>query len=185
MRERFDKTSGNVAYHAYQSFRTGEVSPELCHKLGVELAKRMWGEEYQVLVATHFNIGTYHNHFVVNAVNLWNGKKFNCNQGAYWKLRSLSDALCREYGLSVIEHPKGKTPRSIYFAEKRGEGTLFQCMREAIDEALAISLDMQDFVTIMGHKGYIIQYNPRHRNLTIRPVGSKKGGTHREAGGEI
>ena len=49
-------------------------------------------------------------------------------------------------------------------------------MREAIDEALAISLDMQDFVTIMGHKRYIIQYNPRHRNLTIRPVGSKKGG---------
>ena len=175
VQERFDKTSGNVAYHAYQSFRTGEVSPELCHKLGVELAKRMWGEEYQVLVATHFNTGTYHNHFVVNAVNLWNGKKFNCNQGAYWKLRSLSDALCREYGLSVIEHPKGKTPRSIYFAEKRGEATLFQCMREAIDEALAISLDMQDFVTIMGHKRYIIQYNPRHRNLTIRPVGSKKG----------
>lgn len=61
--ERFGKTGGNVAYHAYQSFKPDEVTPELCHRLGVELAKRMWGDEYQVLVATHFNTGTYHNHF--------------------------------------------------------------------------------------------------------------------------
>lgn len=61
VKERFGKTGGNVAYHAYQSFKPGEVTPELCHRLGVELAKRMWGDEYQVLVATHFNTGTYHN----------------------------------------------------------------------------------------------------------------------------
>ena len=59
VKERFGKTGGNVAYHAYQSFKPGEVTPELCHQLGVELAKRMWGDEYQVLVATHFNTGTY------------------------------------------------------------------------------------------------------------------------------
>ncbi len=68
VKERFGKTGGNVAYHAYQSFKPGEVTPELCHRLGVELAKRMWRDEYQVLVATHFNTGTYHNHFVVNSV---------------------------------------------------------------------------------------------------------------------
>ena len=63
VQERFDKTVGNVAYHAYQSFKTGEVTPQLAHKLGVELAKRMWGDQYQVLVATHFNTGTYHKLF--------------------------------------------------------------------------------------------------------------------------
>ena len=63
VQNRFDKTTGNVAYHAYQSFKTGEVSPELAHKIGVELAEKMWSE-YQVVVATHFNTGTYHNHFV-------------------------------------------------------------------------------------------------------------------------
>lgn len=119
VQERFDKTTGNVAYHAYQSFKTGEVTPRLAHKLGVELAKRMWGNEYQVLVATHFNTGTYHNHLVINSVNMWNGKKFNCNEGAYWKLRNISDELCRENGLTVIENPKGKTPRKLYFAEKK------------------------------------------------------------------
>ena len=77
------------------------------NKLGVELAKRMWGDQYQVLVATHFNTGTYHNHLVINSVNMWNGKKFNCNEGAYWKLRSISDELCKENGLTVIKNPNG------------------------------------------------------------------------------
>ena len=40
----FGKTSGNVAYHCYQSFKPGEVTPEQCHQLGVELARRMWGD---------------------------------------------------------------------------------------------------------------------------------------------
>ena len=48
----FGKTGGNVAYHCYQSFKPGEVTPEQCHRLGVELARRMWGDKYQVLVAT-------------------------------------------------------------------------------------------------------------------------------------
>ena len=100
--EKYDKCVGNVAYHAYQSFKTGEVSPELAHKIGVELARKMWGE-YQVIVATHFNTGTYHNHFVVCSVNMFTGKKFNCNKGAYYKFREISDRLCRENNLIVID----------------------------------------------------------------------------------
>ncbi len=69
-------------------------------------------------VATHFNTGTYHNHFIVNSVNMFTGKKFNCNIGSYYHLRELSDELCREYGLTVIEMPIGKTSRSTYFADK-------------------------------------------------------------------
>jgi len=61
----------------------------------------MWSE-YQVVVATHFNTGTYHNHFVVKSVNMFTGKKFNCNKGAYYKFREISDRLCRENNLTVI-----------------------------------------------------------------------------------
>ena len=46
VQERFGKTGGNVAYHAYQSFKTGEITPKLCHEIGVKLAKKMWGNEY-------------------------------------------------------------------------------------------------------------------------------------------
>lgn len=174
VQERFDKTTGNVAYHAYQSFKTGEVTPELAHKLGVELAKRMWGDEYQVLVATHFNTGTYHNHLVINSVNIWNGKKFNCNEGAYWKLRSISDELCKENGLTVIKNPKGKTARKLYFAEKNGEATQYNLMREAIDKALEMSTNPKDFAYVMKRLGYVIDLNSYHKYATICSLNSKK-----------
>ena len=135
----------SIIHSAYQSFKTGEITPELCHQLGVELAKKMWGSEYQVLVATHLNTGTLHNHFVANSINMWTGKKFNCNEGAYWRFRGLSDELCAEHGLTVIKNPKGKTPRNIYFAEKNGEPTTFNLMREAIDYAINHSLSISEF----------------------------------------
>lgn len=173
VQKKFDKCTGNIAYHAYQSFKTGEVSPELTHKIGVELAKEMW-REYQVVVATHFNTGTYHNHFVVNSVNMFTGKKFNCNKGAYYKFREISDRLCRENNLTVIENPKGKTPRSIYFAEKRGEPTKYNLMRQAIDEAVAICLTYDQFKKVMYKKGYIINDEPNRKYPTIRSINDKK-----------
>lgn len=172
VQKRFDKVGGNVAYHAYQSFKTGEVTPELCHKLGVELAKKMWGDEYQVLIATHFNTGTYHNHFVVNAVNLWDGKKFLCNKGTYFRFRALSDELCAENNLTVIKNPKGKTPRNIYFAEKNGEPTRHNLMREAIDFAISVSVGRQDFLKVMRNQGYEIELNRKYP--TIRSMHSEK-----------
>ena len=172
VQKRFDKSTGIVAYHAYQSFKTGEVTPELCHRLGVELAKKMWGDQYQVVVATHFNTGTYHNHFVINAVNMWDGKKFICNKGTYFRFRSLSDELCRENQLTVIKNPSGKTPRSIYFAEKNGEPTKYNLMREAIDYAVTISSTWEVFMKTMVKLGYRIQ--PDRRYSTIRSVHSRK-----------
>ena len=174
VKERFGKPSGNVAYHAYQSFKPGEVTPELCHRLGVELAKRMWGDEYQVLVATHFNTGTYHNHFVVNSVGLWDGRKFNCGKRAYYRFRQLSDDLCREYRLSTIKNPKGKTPRSIYFAEKNGEPTKYNLMREALDAALKVSVDGNDLRNALREQGYELDANPAHKYATLQRIGSKK-----------
>ena len=174
VKERFGKTGGNVAYHAYQSFKPGEVTPELCHRLGVELAKRMWDDEYQVLVATHFNTGTYHNHFVVNSVGLWDGRKFNCGKRAYYQFRQLSDDLCREYQLSTIKNPKRKTPRSIYFAEKNGEPTKYNLMREALDAALKVSVDGNDLRKALREQGYELDANPAHKYATLRRIGSKK-----------
>ena len=173
VQKRFDKCTGNIAYHAYQSFKTGEVTPEVAHEIGVKLAQKMWGE-HQVVVATHFNTGTYHNHFVVNSVNMFTGKKFDCNKGAYYRFRGTSDELCKEYGLTVIEKPKGKTPRSIYFAEKRGEPTKYNLMRQAIDEAMEMCINYEQFKKIMLKKGYIINDDYNRKYPTIRSINDKK-----------
>lgn len=174
VQEQYDKMDGNVAYHAYQSFRPGEVTPQQCHQIGIELARQLWGERYQVLVATHFNTGTFHNHFVLNAVSFVDGKKFNCNRAAYRALSQTSDTLCRQYGLSVVEHPGGRTPRSLYFAEKQNAPTRYNLMRQAIDECIAVSPDFRYFAKSLARRGYVLDCTPSHKYPTIRAVGSKK-----------
>ena len=58
-----NKEGGIVCFHGYQSFRPGEVTPELAHKIGVELAKRLWGDRFEVLVSSHLNTGVIHDVF--------------------------------------------------------------------------------------------------------------------------
>ena len=110
VQERFGKTDGVVALHAYQSFREGEVTPEQCHEIGVALARKVWGKRFQVLVATHMNTDNLHNHFVINSVSYVDGKKYEQRRSQYAEFRAASDKLCREYGLSVVEQPKAKEP---------------------------------------------------------------------------
>ena len=65
VKKRFGKEDGTVAYHGYQSFAPGEATPEIAHRIGVELAQRQWGDKYQVVVATHLDKENHlHNHFV-------------------------------------------------------------------------------------------------------------------------
>lgn len=174
VKRQFGKLSGNVAYHAYQSFRPGEVTPEQCHEIGVKLAKRLWGKQYQVLVATHLDKNHLHSHFVINSVSFVSGRKFNDDKHCYYEMREASDALCREYGLSVVKDPKGHTPRSLYFAEKAGEPTKFNLMREAIDAAMKISSTPNDFKEVLREKGYELLHDPNRKYATLRRIGSEK-----------
>ncbi len=175
VQRRFGKEGGNVAYHAYQSFKPGEVTAEQCHRLGVELARTVWGGGYQVLVATHFNTGTFHNHFVINAVNMWTGKKLEAKFGVYYRMREASDALCEREGLSVVADPqKHKAPRAVYFAEKNGEATNWNLMREALDEGLSIARDYRELREILKHRGYALAATENRKYVTIRSFNSKK-----------
>jgi hypothetical protein len=174
VQNRFGKTTRNVAYHAYQSFKTGEISAELCHKLGVQLAEKMWGKNHQVLVATHFNTGTYHNHFVVNSVGMWDGKKYDCNKREYYKLRRISDELCAENNLTIIKNPSKKASRAIYFAEKNGEPTMHNLMREAINKALTMSNSPYQFKFVMRKLGYKVDIESARQYGTISSINSTK-----------
>ena len=69
VKDQFAKPAGIIAYHAYQSFSEGEVTPAEAHAIGKEFAQRVWGDNFQVVVATHLNTHCLHNHFVVNSVS--------------------------------------------------------------------------------------------------------------------
>ena len=60
----FGKNDGICGYHGIQSFKPGEVTPEIAHEIGVKLARRMWGDHFQVVVATHLDQNHIHNHFI-------------------------------------------------------------------------------------------------------------------------
>ena len=103
VKKRYGKNEGIVAYHGYQSFAPGEANPKLAHEIGVRLAKKLWGDKYQVIVATHLDKENHlHNHFVVNNVSFVDGIKYHRTGKDYHDMQTVSDELCREYGLSVI-----------------------------------------------------------------------------------
>ncbi len=157
-----------VCYHGFQSFKSGEVTPEQAHEVGVRLAERMWGDRFQVIVATHLNTECLHNHFVVNSVSFADGKHYHDNKANLRLLRQRSDELCREYALSVIEHPSGKKkPYALYQAEKQGRPTRDNVARQAVDEAIAKSYTLKDFDRIMAEMGYRVSFDPNRKYWTI------------------
>ena len=106
VKRQFGKEGGITAFHGYQSFAPGEVTPEQAHKIGVELACKLWGDRFQVIMATHLDKQHIHNHFVLNSVSFVDGKKYNDCKATYALMRQISDELCRERRLSVIENPE-------------------------------------------------------------------------------
>ena len=164
-----------VCYHGFQSFKHGEVTPEQAHEVGVKLAQKMWGDRFQVIVATHLNTDCLHNHFVVNSVSFTDGRHYHDNKASLRLLRQRSDELCREYSLSVIEHPSGrKKPYALYQAEKNGMPTRENVTRQAVDEAISKSFTLKDFDRIMAEMGYRVSFDPNRKYWTVIGKGWKR-----------
>ena len=172
---RFGKYDGNVAYHAYQSFREGEVTPDEAHAIGVQLAKELWGDRFQMVVATHVNTKCVHNHIVINSVSFKDGGKFHDCKDTYRQLREASDRICQERGLSIVENPKGKgVSQYVYKMEKAGMPTRYNIARQAIDESVAFSLTIEEFKSELRKRGYNYRFDPQRKYWTITPPGWKK-----------
>ena len=169
----WNKEGGIVCFHGYQSFRKGEVTPEVAHKVGVELARRMWGDRFEVLVSTHLNTGTLHNHFCLNSVSYVDGLRYYDQKATYAKMRQISDEICREFDLSVIENPSGKRRHiSEIIAEKDGKPTERGNIRRDIDIAIECNTSAKYFYRTMESFGYI--FERRGSFLRIRPDSGKK-----------
>ena len=77
--QRWQQTDGVQGYHLVQSFAEGEVTPELAHRIGVELAEQLLQGRFQAVVTTHLNTKHYHNHIVWCSVAMDNGRKYHSN----------------------------------------------------------------------------------------------------------
>ena len=154
VKRRFGERGKNIAYHGYQSFAIGEVTPEEAHSIGKETARKMWGAKYQVVVTTHLNTDNIHNHFVVNSVSFKTGRKFRNSIGDRIELRKISDAICAERNKSVIQGNKFYSNKKAYWVEKSGKLTHRDMLRKDVEEALSQCASFKEIEYYLKTLGY-------------------------------
>ena len=119
--------------------------------------------------------GHLHNHIVVNSVSFMDGKMFRNDFKTYYQgIRKVSDDLCRQNQLSVIE----TDGRGISYGEWRnrreGKPTLRGMVKADVEMALAESSDFDDFVGKLQKMGYEVKYGPRVKHMAVRHQDSKR-----------
>ena len=174
----YGKEKGILAFHGYQSFKEGEVTPEIAHEIGVRLAEEMWGDRFQVVVSTHLNTDNIHNHFVINSVSFKDGYKYYSNLSNTALLRKTSDEICEEYGLNVLEEKTCKSGINFenFYKKSMRDSDYYKFAKEDIDYAIEHSWTYQEFIKKLKGMGYevyfrankisIIRY-PYKRNIRI------------------
>ena len=137
------------------------------------MAQELWGERFEVIVATHLDKAHLHSHFVLNSVSLKDGKRYNDCKTTYDLLRRTSDRLCLEYELSVIENPQSGKQRSYdaWQAERDGKATWWSIVRNDMDIAIRQSVSMQAFIRHLKALGYEIKPG---KYLAVKPQGKER-----------
>lgn len=170
------KKGGMNFYHYVQSFSPSErVTAEQVHEIGLAFAKKAW-PGHEVLVTTHTDTAHLHNHFVINSVHHENGSKLRQNPGTLTKLRALSDGICQQHGLSVLE-PYKKDGANIssreYRAAAKGDSWKFKLMSD-IDFVMNRSGSRADFIREMQRLGYKVTWTDERKYITFTcPNGMK------------
>ncbi|MFQ8601171.1 MAG: relaxase/mobilization nuclease domain-containing protein [Hominenteromicrobium sp.] len=170
-KEAFGKNDSICGYHGIQSFMPGEVTPEIAHEIGVKLAQKMWGDHFQIVVATHLDHDHIHNHFIVNSVAFTDGHRL-WKEKNYWKMRAQSDELCREYGLSITVPKNRGKQYAEWKAEREKNPTQRSLLRKDIDRILLSARSLPEFYDKLQEAGYTV--NTEHKYVTIRPPGAER-----------
>lgn len=155
-----EKKNNRKAYHIIQSFAKDDpVTPEEALKIGRQLAWKYTGGNHQFIVATHIDKGHIHNHIIFNATDYTSYGKIHIQNKNLDRLRDISDRLCEENGLSVIEEKSGIKGRGKYEHEQHQNGSSWKDkLRDSIDRTILAAEDFDDFITRMEmEEGYEIK----------------------------
>ena len=152
-----------------QSFAPGEVTPEQAMQIGEELCDRYLKGDYQYVIAVHNDKDHLHCHIIFNNTNLYNGLGFTTehNQGkknerAWAELREISDEICKEHGLSLID-PKGKGISYLELLKQQEGKSWKEKLRIRIAEVMLYSRDFADFLKNCTTAGIEYVYTPKNK----------------------
>jgi len=155
-----------IAYMIRQSFKPGEVTPEEANAIGCELADRFLKGKHAYIVATHIDKAHIHNHVVFNSTSLDCKRKFRDFLGSGRAMGRLSDTICLQHGLSIIENPKhGKKSYNKWLGDKATISHR-ELLRIAVDDALLKKpADLEMLLKLLTDAGYEIK---RGKNIALK-----------------
>ena len=143
-----------IAYHVRQSFRPGEITPEEANRLGVEFAKRFTKGNHAFVVCTHIDKSHIHNHIIWSSVSLEYDRKFRNFWGSTKAVRRLSDTICIENGLSIVENPKPHGKSYNKWLGDQAKPSHRELLRVAIDNALSQSpANFEELLKLLKESG--------------------------------
>lgn len=159
-----------IAYQIRQSFKPGEITPEEANRIGYELGMRFTKGKHAFLVATHTDRSHIHNHIIFNSTALNCRKKFRDFHNSGLALQKVSDILCVEHGLSIIE-PKPYRER-VKHTDYPKRSSFRDEIRQAIDRALqAKPKDFEAFLRLLEQEGYTCK---RGKHTALRGKGQTR-----------
>lgn len=168
-----DKTENGrlrMVIHFTQSFKPGEVTPQEASEIAAELLKDNMFDGFQVAYATHIDREHIHTHFVINACNQDTGNQWQMSKKGLQSLKDLSDRICAEHGLSVIEKDVNRKPQphksyGQYKAEQKGAGWIAES-KMAVDNVMKIAVSREDFIEKMEQLGYRTTWTSQRKFIT-------------------
>ena len=169
-KKRFQQKEGILAFHAIQSFKETNLNPELVHNIGLQLANEMWGDRFQVVVATHLNTNHFHNHFIINSVSCFDGKRYYDTRTSYARLRKINDQLCMENNLDYMEEKNTKSGLNYKNFQLKNENVNIydKQIKLDVDMAIGLATSYQEFLNILENMNY--EVTERSEKLSIRSL---------------
>lgn len=167
----------NKAFHLIQAFQPGEVSFDEAHKIGQQFADQLLEGKYSYVLTTHIDKGHVHNHLIFCAVDNIEHKHYHDCKKTYWNIRKLSDRLCAEHNLSVIQpgERRGKTYKE--WMENQNQNSWKTKLKKDINQAIKAVSTYEEFIALMKAKGYEIKNESFDgsdgKYIAFRPVGEK------------
>lgn len=163
----YGKNTGSVlSYHIIQSFAPNEATAEQVHQAGLMLCDKLFQGKYKYVLATHTDTEHIHNHIIFCKTNMENYKAFGTlmdtkRNPAWKKIRQLSDEVCKEMGLSVVEHGEIGKGVSHYEWSKQQQGTSWKAkLRYELDCIIQRSDTFEEFLEKCRLNGIEVVYNP-------------------------
>lgn len=157
------KMDGVQYYHIVQSFKPGEVTPELALEIATKFAEEHL-PGFEAVIAVHVDKEHIHAHTIFNSVNADTGRKYHSNAKSYYRqIRAVSDRLCREHGLSVIM--EGSSSKAVSYIEwlrqSKGQPTFRSMLEADLRTAIEDANDLGHFFLLMEHMGWEISHGNR------------------------